>query len=308
MTTRVYTSTSIDTTLATGIGTADTTMTVATGTGAALMGGITLVAGDIFTVALDPDTTSEEIVYITVRSGDTFTIDREEAGTSAFVHAAGATVRHVLTSADLNWFNNMLQSDDIITATPKIYGGTATLTNKKIMNRADTAANWTTHNPTLNAGEIGFESNTGKFKIGDGSSTWTGLDYASSVLPSQTGNSGKYLTTNGTTTSWGAPLDIAFNAQTGTTYTLVAGDKDKLVTLSNASAITLTVPPSVFSAGQQINIQQIGAGQVSIAAGSGVTITSTGSTASAPNLRAQYSAATIVCTAADTFTVIGDLS
>lgn len=101
---------------------------------------------------------------------------------------------------------------------------------------------------------------------------------------------------------------LSFNAQTGTTYTLVASDSAKLVTLSNASGITLTVPPSVFSAGNQIHIQQIGAGQVTLAQGAGVTITSTGATASAPKLRAQYSAATIICTASNTFTVLGDLS
>lgn len=101
---------------------------------------------------------------------------------------------------------------------------------------------------------------------------------------------------------------LSFNAQTGTTYTLVASDSAKLVTLSNASGITLTVPPSVFSAGNQIHIQQIGAGQVTLAQGAGVTITSTGATASAPKLRAQYSAATIICTASNTFTVVGDLA
>lgn len=100
----------------------------------------------------------------------------------------------------------------------------------------------------------------------------------------------------------------AFNAQTGTTYTAVSGDKNKMVTLSNASAITLTIPPSVFSTGEYFDIQQIGAGQVTLAQGSGVTITSTGATASAPKLRAQYSAATVLCTGSNTFTVIGDLS
>jgi hypothetical protein len=101
---------------------------------------------------------------------------------------------------------------------------------------------------------------------------------------------------------------ISFNAQTGTTYTLVAADLGKIVTLSNASPITLTVPPSVFTTGNIINIQQIGAGQVTLAQGAGVTITSTGATASAPKLRAQYSAASIICTGSDTFTVVGDLS
>jgi len=102
---------------------------------------------------------------------------------------------------------------------------------------------------------------------------------------------------------------LAFNAQTGTTYTLVAADAaNKWVTCSNASGITVTVPPSVFSAGNTINLQQIGAGQVTFAQGAGVTITSTGATASAPKLRAQYSACTIICTASNTFTIVGDLA
>jgi hypothetical protein len=70
----------------------------------------------------------------------------------------------------------------------------------------------------------------------------------------------------------------------------------------------ITVPPSVFSANDIINVQQIGAGQVSFAQGSGVTITSTGATSTAPKLRAQYSAASVICTASNTFTVIGDIS
>lgn len=101
---------------------------------------------------------------------------------------------------------------------------------------------------------------------------------------------------------------LSFNNQTGTSYTLVAGDVGKLVTTSNASAVTVTIPPSVFTAGNQINVQSIGVGLTSFAAGSGVTITSTGATAAAPVLRARYSAATIICTASNTFTVIGDLS
>jgi len=101
---------------------------------------------------------------------------------------------------------------------------------------------------------------------------------------------------------------LSFNAQTGTTYTLVGSDLGKLVTTSNASAVTVTIPPSVFAAGNQINVQSIGVGLTSFAAGAGVTITSTGATAAAPILRARYSACTIICTASNTFTVIGDLS
>ena len=101
---------------------------------------------------------------------------------------------------------------------------------------------------------------------------------------------------------------LSFNAQTGTTYTLVASDSAKLVTTSNASAVTVTIPPSVFTAGNQINVQSIGVGLTSFVAGAGVTITSTGASAAAPILRARYSACTIICTASNVFTVVGDLS
>jgi hypothetical protein len=101
---------------------------------------------------------------------------------------------------------------------------------------------------------------------------------------------------------------LSFNAQTGTTYTLVAADLGKLVTTSNASAVTVTIPPSVFAAGNIINLQSIGVGLTSLAQGAGVTITSTGATASAPTLRARYSACSIICTASNVFTIIGDIS
>jgi hypothetical protein len=106
----------------------------------------------------------------------------------------------------------------------------------------------------------------------------------------------------------GGLINLSFNAQTGTTYTLVAADSGKLVTASNASAITITVPPSVFAAGEQINVQQIGVGQVTFAQGAGVTITSTGVSASAPKITQRYGAATIICTASNVFTIIGGLS
>ena len=155
----------------------------------------------------------------------------------------------------------------------------------RLQQRRDTAANWTSNNPTLAAGEIGYETDTAKFKIGNGSTAWTSLAYA-----------------------YGAAPALTFNAQTGTSYTLATTDVGALVTLSNTGGITLTVPPSVFTTGQVIDVQQINTGQVTFAAGSGVTITSTGSTAAAPKLRAQYSAASVLCTGSNTFTVLGDIA
>ena len=102
-------------------------------------------------------------------------------------------------------------------------------------------------------------------------------------------------------------LKTEFNAQTGTTYTLVLADLNKLVTTSNAGSIVVTIPASTVSAGDIINVQSIGVGLTTISGG-GVTITSTGASASAPILRARYSAASIICTASNVFTIVGDLS
>lgn len=111
-------------------------------------------------------------------------------------------------------------------------------------------------------------------------------------------------------TAGGVPLlkqRPTLNAQTGTTYTLVATDATKVVTAANADPITITVPPSVYVAGDVVTVVQTGAGQVTFAEGSGVTINSTG-TADAPVLRAQYSAAQVICVASNSFVIVGDIA
>jgi len=279
--TRQYSSISVETTLASSINTTATTITVATGTATALMGGVTLAPAnaDIFTVALDVDTVNEEIVYVTAVSGDTLTISRGQAGTgspavSGVAHTAGASIKHVLTSDDLIFFRNNSSpvasfafsgsTSGTTTVQATAVAGTNTLTlpatsNDTLVGKAttDTLTNKTLTSPTI-------------------------------TTPTQR---------------------LTLNAQIGTTYSFVIGDATyKLVTCSNAAAITVTVPPSLFAIGDTINVQQIGAGQVTFAAGSGVTITSTGATSAAPKLRAQFSACTVICTASNTFTIVGDLS
>jgi hypothetical protein len=214
-------------------------------------------------------------------------------------------VRHVLSSDDLNYFNQAIQSTTAPGFTPTISGGSASAVSTQMQVRRDTSTNWTSSNPTLASGEIGFETNTGKFKIGTGSATWGSLDYFGTDASVVT-LTGTQTLTNKTLT---APIiNLALNAQTGTTYTLVAADSGKLVTSSNASPVVITIPPSIFAAGEMVNVQSIGAGLTSFGAGAGVTITSTGATSAAPILRAQFSACTIICTASNVFTVIGDLS
>lgn len=102
-------------------------------------------------------------------------------------------------------------------------------------------------------------------------------------------------------------INLAFNAQTGTTYTTTLSDNGKLVTLNNASAITLTVPANTsvaYATGAQVNLLQLGAGQVTVTGDTGVTIYST----PGAKLRAQYSAATLVKLDTNTWLLTGDLS
>ena len=100
---------------------------------------------------------------------------------------------------------------------------------------------------------------------------------------------------------------IAINAQIAS-YTAVLTDDGKLVTMSNASANTFTVPPNssvAFGIGTQINIAQLGAGQTTIVAGAGVTLNSAGTKL---KLGAQYAVATCVKTDTNEWFVVGNLS
>ena len=242
-----------------------------------------------------------------------------------------------------------------------------------------TAAAWTSANTVLTAGEIGFESDTKKMKVGDGSTAWTSLTYTATdgditAVVAGTGLSGgstsgsatlaidtsvvvdkttaqtltnKTLTTpiissisnTGTVTlptstdtlvgrdttdtltnkTLTAPnlndpkINLAFDAQTGTTYTTVLNDNGQVITMNNASANTLSIPTNAsvaYPVGTQINVLQIGAGQTTIqAVTSGTTaILSTAATAAAPKIRARYGMATCIKAATDTWYVVGDIA
>ena len=98
------------------------------------------------------------------------------------------------------------------------------------------------------------------------------------------------------------------NAQTGTTYTLVLSDAGKMITMTNASSNTLTIPLNssvAFPVNTRIDIIQYGAGQTTIAAASGVTIYSSGSKL---KLTGQYSGASLWKKATDTWVLIGDIA
>ncbi len=262
------------------------------------MGGVTLAAGNVdsFGVALDVDTQNEEVVWVTNVSGDTLTIVRAKAGTSAISHTAGATIKHVFTGDDATFFTTGTATADgavpksTVTAKGDLIVGTAS----GVVARQGVGANdYVLTADSTQANGIKWSAVAGGDVTLNGVQTLTNKTLTSPVL-----NDPK--------------LNLSINAQTGTTYTFVLTDNGKLVTASNASAQTYSIPTNAsvaYPVGTQINLIQIGAGQVTVqAVTSGTTtVLSNATTAAAPKTRNQYAALTAIKVATDTWYVVGDI-
>ena len=297
--TRYYSATAQDTTVSSAITSSSTTVVVGATTN--------FPTQYPFILALDFGAASEELVQVNGASGLTLTIARGYNGSTAQSHSVGAVVRHVATAQDFTDAQNHYNASSAVHGvTGSVVGttDTQTLTNKTISASSNTLTGIVTPSSTDT-----FTNKT----ISGASNTVTNLPISTAISGLGTG----IATFLGTPTSANlaaavtdevglGPLvfaNLVINAQTGTTYTIASTDTSKLVTLSNSSAITLTIPSATFTTGQQINIQQLGAGQVTVQGDGTSTFTGTGT-----KLRTQYSAATIVCTGTNTFTLIGDLA
>lgn len=121
------------------------------------------------------------------------------------------------------------------------------------------------------------------------------------------GSAGYSLTTNGAgELSWAEKSDknITLDRKTAS-YIAVASDNGKLIEMNVASANTLTINASLFSAGNQLLVSQYGAGQTTITAGAGVTLRSSGGKL---KTSAQYALVTIIAISSTEFYVAGDLT
>lgn len=135
-------------------------------------------------------------------------------------------------------------------------------------------------------------------------SNHTGTQAASTITGLATvATTGNYADLSGTPAT-----TLTQTTQTGTTYTLVLADANTLVELNNAAAITVTVPPNssvAFPVGTTIGLRQYGAGQVTVAAGAGVTIRSR---SAAFKTSGQYAEASLTKRATDEWVLAGDLA
>lgn len=113
----------------------------------------------------------------------------------------------------------------------------------RIQIRRDTAANWTSVDPTLAQGELGVETDTNKFKVGDGSTAWSSIDYLIDA------------------SSYGYLNIPPVGTKTGS-YTLATGDVGKYVQLGVGGSIT--IPDATFSEGDVVSLFNNTAGDITI--------------------------------------------
>ena len=239
-----------------------------------------------FWVTIDPNTASEERVLCSSRSATTVTVatsGRGKDGTIAIAHANSAVVWPSWSAQDANEANAHVSSTGS-TGSITVHGLQA---GSNVVGTTDTQTltNKTLTSPTINTATINNSTVTG----------------ATITSPTITGGSITGATINN------AAWNLSLNTQTGTAYTLALADNGKLVTLDNASSITVTIPANssvAFPVGAQVNLARFGTGAVAVTGVTGVTVNGTPTL----NFRARWSSATAIKVATDTWLLVGDLA
>ena len=281
-----------------------------------------------FFMVIDPGLSTEEKVLVGARSsGSLSSITRGVDGTTGAAHSAGAACYPVFTATDADQANavasTLTTKGDLLVTTGSLLNRLAVGTNDYPLVADSSATNGVSWKQ-LPAASIAtdaittakiLDSNVTAAKIAaDAVTTVKILDAnvtaaklaTDSVITAKIQDSAVTQAKMADRAIGSAELDnLTLNAVTDT-YTLVLADAHKLVTCSKATAFTVTVPPNssvAFDVGDQVNLMQIGAGQITVAAGVGVTLNAQGTKV---KLNGQWATATLVKIATDTWVLVGN--
>ena len=261
MTTRKYSSRSQQTTLSGALTSSATTTTVVSGS--ALAGGVTISAGELFTVVIDPDTALEEIVDVSAISTNTLTIVRGIDGSTAVAHSAGAVVRHMAIGRDYREANTHIENTttahgltlaNLVKTTDTGVVTSTMITDGTIVNAdinasaaiADTKLGTiSTAGKVSNSATTATASNTtGSIVLRDSSGNFT----AGTVTANLTGNvTGNVTGSSGSTTGNAA---TATALATGRTFQLTGDVEASGVTFDGTGNVSLT---TVIGTGAIVN-------------------------------------------------------
>jgi hypothetical protein len=289
-------------------------------------------------MVIDPGLSTEEKVLVGTRSGSSLSsMTRGADGTTGAAHNAGATCYPVFTATDADQANKVASTlttkGDLLVTTGSVLDRLAVGTNDYSLLADSSATNGVSWkqipaaglaadavstakildanvteaklaSSAVSAGKIASDAVT-TAKILDANVTAAKLA-TDSVITAKIQDSAVTQAKMADRAIGSAELDnLTLNAVTDT-YTLVLADAHKLVTCSKATAFTVTVPPNssvAFDVGDQVNLMQIGAGQITVAAGVGVTLNAQGTKV---KLNGQWATATLVKIATDTWVLVGN--
>lgn len=288
MTTRKYSSRSQQTTLTAGINSTATSATVVSGS--ALLGGITISAGETFTVVIDPDTALEEIVDVTAVSTNTLTIVRaiDTSPATGQAHSAGAVVRHMAIGRDYREANSHIEN--VTTAHGLTIANVLETTDTNIITSA-MIVDGTIVNADINASAAIVDTKLATIstasKVSNSATTATSANTASAIVARDaSGNftagtitanvTGNVSGTSGSTTGNAA---TATALATGRTFQLTGDVEASGVTFDGTGNVSLT---TVIGTGAIVNadINASAAIDKTKISGTAVTIADTGTVTS----------------------------
>ena len=307
---RQYAGSAVATTITASINTIDTSCSLAANTGWPSSAGVS------FYVVIDPGTSTEEKCSATI-SGTTLTLTRAQDDTSASSHSAGATIYPVFTANDADEANEVVSKlttkGDLLVTTGSALNRLAVGTNDYALLADSAATNGVKWGQVPSAGLASDSVTTAKILNANVTAAKLATDSVETAKITDLNVTEAKLADNAVTQAkmadravGSAEFDNLTLNDITDTYTLVLADAHKLVTCDKATGFTVTIPPNSsveFIIGDQVNIMQIGDGQVTVAAGAGVTLEAQGSK---KKLNGKWATATAVKIATNTWVLIGN--